>query len=247
MSMILTYNMSASKIKRGMCICFFSSFKYVRSNRNHSKLHVFDRLNSRCCIKIFFILFSAPRRPNPLEIRYPLLAKLLLIFQLICGVSIGVLGIWILVWAPNTRLRDNPYWSGSAVMSLHWTTLFYTNLNEALYLQLVVSGILGLILINFRRVPRQKLREHCFSFIRVNSTMIALVAALLSLAAFVFAALHLDNITSSNTTCMPDNIFTSPNAACICLFGAKNSTNHLQIQTAEEGEITVGGFEFHYR
>lgn len=77
--------------------------------------------------------------------------------------------------------------------------------------------------------------------------MIALVAALLSMAAFVFAALHLDNITSAHTTCMPDNIFTSPNAACICLFGAKNSTNHLQIETAEEGEITVGGFEFHYR
>ncbi|KAG4068254.1 hypothetical protein HA402_007774 [Bradysia odoriphaga] len=170
--------------------------------------------------------YQTPRRLNPLEIRFPLLAKLLLIFQLICGISIGFLGIWILVWAPNTRLRDNPYWSGSA---------------------LVVSGILGLILINFRRVPRQKLREHCFTFIRVNSTMITLVATLLSLAAFVFAALHLDNITSAHTTCMPDNIFTSPNAACICLFGAKNSTNHLQIQTAEEGEITVGGFEFHYR
>lgn len=113
--------------------------------------------------------------------------------------------------------------------------------------QLVLSGILGLILIEFRRVPRQKLREHCFTFIRVNSTMVTLLATLLSIAAFVFAALHLDNITSSHTTCMPDDIFTSPNAACICLFGAKNSTNHLQIQTAEEGEITVGGFEFRYR
>lgn len=115
------------------------------------------------------------------------------------------------------------------------------------HFQLILSGILGLILINFRRVPRQKLREHCFTFMRVNSTMISTVAVLLSVAAFIFAALHLDNITSAHTTCMPDNIFTSPNAACICLFGAKNSTNHLQIQTAEEGEISVGGFEFHYR
>lgn len=68
----------------------------------------------------------------------------------------------------------------------------------------------------------------------------------MSFAAFVFAALHLENVTANTTTCMPANIFTV-NASCICLFGASNSTNHLEIKTQEEGEITVGGFEFQYR
>lgn len=185
----------------------------TRSSLRHSRMIVVNKN------------YQAPRKPNPLKISHPFLAKLLLIFQIIIGFCITSLALWILLWAPSTRTRDNPYWSG---------------------LTLLLAGILGLILVEFKRIPRQKVREHCFTFIRFNSTTISVLAVVVSFAAFLFAALHLDNITSEHTRCMPANIFTT-NAACICLFGGANTTSHLEIRTAEEGEVTAGGFEFQYR
>lgn len=67
--------------------------------------------------------YQAPRRPNPLQLTHPLLAKLLLVVQLLCGVCISCLAVWVLLWAPNTRTRDNPYWSGLLV-SLAYLILF---------------------------------------------------------------------------------------------------------------------------
>lgn len=81
----------------------------------------------------------------------------------------------------------------------------------------------------------------------MNSMTVSVLAVVVSFGAFLFAALHLDNVTSAQTTCMPASIFAG-NAACICLFGAPNGTNHMALKSAGgEGEITAGGFEFHYR
>lgn len=200
---------------------------------------------------------SGTIRPNPLDITHPYLAKLLLILQIVLGICITCLALWILLWAPNTRTRDNPYWSGLMVFKIFnfittatqyqrpETWVLINNLWKSMF-QLVLSGILGLILIEFRRIPRHKLREHCFTFLRLNSITLTSIAVLFAFAAFIFAAIHLGNIASPFTTCMPANIFTS-NAACICLFGGNNTTEHLELRTAEEGEITAGGFEFSYR
>lgn len=57
----------------------------------------------------------APRKPNPLNISYPFFAKLMLIVQLVTGSMIIGLSVWVLLWAPSTRTRDNPYWSGIMV------------------------------------------------------------------------------------------------------------------------------------
>lgn len=190
---------------------------------------------------------SGATRPNPLDITHPYIAKLLLILQIVIGICITCLALWILLWAPNTRTRDNPYWSGLMVrIVLILYSIIKTSLIYQYIFQLVLSGILGLILIEFRRIPRHKLREHCFTFLRLNSITLTSIAVLFAFAAFIFAAIHLGNIASPFTTCMPANIFTT-NAACICLFGGNNTTEHLEIQTAEEGEITAGGFEFSYR
>lgn len=62
---------------------------------------------------VFFI--TAPRRKNPLNLRHPRWAKTLLIFQVLIGLAVACLGLWLCWWAPSTRSRDNPYWSGLIV------------------------------------------------------------------------------------------------------------------------------------
>lgn len=92
------------------------------------------------------------------------------------------------------------------------------------------------------------MREHCFTFIRLNSTSVSVLALVASFGAFIFATIHLDNVTSDNTICVPSDIFTSQNAYCICLFGTNTtSIESLDLRTVEEGHVTAGGSEFQYR
>lgn len=92
------------------------------------------------------------------------------------------------------------------------------------------------------------MREHCFTFIRLNSTSASVLALVASFGALVFATIHLDNVTSANTVCVPSDIFTSQNAYCICVFGRnETSVEALELRTVEEGRLTAGGSEFQYR
>lgn len=116
--------------------------------------------------------------------------------------------------------------------------------------QLILAATLALILVQFRRIPRAKLREHCFTFLRLNSTAISLLATIAAFAAFLFATLHLDNVTSAQTVCLPGDVFSSSNAVCICLFGsAANETAATALRPLEEsnGRLTAGGSEFQYQ
>lgn len=165
---------------------------------------------------------------NPLGLRHPRLARILLILLLILGLIITTIGIWILLWAPYTRMQDNPYWSG---------------------LSLILAGTLGLIVIKFRRIKRQKVREHCFTFLKADSLMLTIIACILCLAAFTCASLHLNNLFSPTTKCASTNIFIA-NASCICIFGAKD-TNFTPPNGTEPAnraeELFSGGYEFHYK
>lgn len=113
--------------------------------------------------------------------------------------------------------------------------------------------MLALCLVQFRRQPRHKLREHCYTFLRLNSTTISLLACVVSFGAFVFATLHLDNVTSAQTVCMPADVFSSSNAVCICLFGSSavagggNATAAGVVRPSAEGGLTADGLEFQYR
>lgn len=61
------------------------------------------------------------RRRNPLGIRHPRTVKYLFNFHILVGLVISCLGLWLCWWAPSTRARENPYWSGLIVSSF---TLF---------------------------------------------------------------------------------------------------------------------------
>lgn len=78
----------------------------------------------------------------------------------------------------------------------------------------------------------------------MTSLTITSVTILLAFTAFLLATIHLGSLLSPTTTCLPANILTA-NTACVCLFGGKNSTNHVEIQ--KEGDISAGGFEFEYK
>lgn len=168
---------------------------------------------------------------NPLDLKHPALTRLLLIFLIIIGLLITFIGIWILLWAPNTRMQDNPYWSG---------------------LSLIFTGILGLIVIKFKRIKRQRIRENCFKFLKVDSIMLALVAAILCAIACSCAVIHLLKLLSVNTTCTSTNLLVA-NAACICTFRSKESNfNDTTIPpkdiTSNSTQVTTeNDHEFQYR
>lgn len=66
---------------------------------------------------IVFSFFVVPRRRNSLNIKHPIWAKVMLAFHILIGLAVSCLGLWLCWWAPSTRSRDNPYWSGLIVSS----------------------------------------------------------------------------------------------------------------------------------
>ncbi|KAL5276455.1 hypothetical protein ACFFRR_001965 [Megaselia abdita] len=154
---------------------------------------------------------------NPLHLLHPNLAKVLLILQILFGLAITCLGLWILFWAPSTRLQDNPYWSG---------------------VSLLFAGILGLLIIRCRRIKRSKVRENCFVFVKFDSFLLSLVAALLCVIACICATLHLVRLTADDTKCESSDILV-PNASCVCVFNYNNNT-----QGGEKNADFLGRFKF---
>lgn len=107
----------------------------------------------------------------------------------------------------------------------------------------MLSGILGLIITGFKRIPRHKLRHHLFTFLRINSSFVTFIAALCTVLASSFAILHLINLLSPTTSCRPVSMFSTV-SACTCRFdnvsNATNSTINSQPDVKDHGEITGG-------
>ncbi|XP_036319254.1 uncharacterized protein LOC118733791 [Rhagoletis pomonella] len=140
--------------------------------------------------------YPASQHPNPLNFKYPNLARWLLILEILVGLLISFLAIWIFCLAPNTAIQYNPYWSG---------------------LVLLLAGILGLVLVRYQRIKRHKVRENCFKFLRTDSYLLALLAVLLCCVAFFCAALHYARLCASDTHCAPTNILLEQ-GSCTCTF-----------------------------
>ena len=212
---------------------------HVAMSRTVRLTHLLARRWRKTNCLMNFFLFAAPRRRNALQMRHPSLAKACLIFIILIGLSVSSLGLWLCWWAPSTRSRDNPYWSGLIVSATSSRSLHH-QCYLLHFFQMILSGILGMILIAFKRVPRQKLREHFFKFFRLNSIFVSMVAAVCALAACTFAALHLYNIISYASQCNPVEFY-SASSACRCTF---NTTAQ-----ADSGQVAPGGnsYEFNYR
>ncbi|XP_055915472.1 putative uncharacterized protein DDB_G0277255 [Eupeodes corollae] len=144
--------------------------------------------------------YNGPPIPNPMEFRFPRMTRILLILEVIIGILITFLGVWILLLAPHTDIQDNPYWSGLA---------------------LLFSGMLGLILIRYKRIKRHKLRENCFTFIKFDSYVLAILATLLCAIAFCCAAIHIIRLQADDTKCVSSDILLE-HGACQCTFNTNS-------------------------
>lgn len=184
------------------------------------------------------------RRRNPLGIRHPNAVKYLFDFHILVGLVVSCLGLWLCWWAPSTRARENPYWSGLIVSNL----IFNQNLTLLLIImiilniQLMLSGILGLIVIAIKPIPRQKFRQHFITFLRINSTIVTFIAALCTFIASSFAIIHLIHILSPATECRPVHMLVD-SSACTCSFDIILPTNDTENSIPkQDGEILSGSY-----
>lgn len=55
------------------------------------------------------------------------MAQLLATLQTILGIFITCLALWLLLWAPNLPVTDNPYWSGMSVSAAEPIIVYCTD------------------------------------------------------------------------------------------------------------------------
>ncbi|KAJ3636053.1 hypothetical protein MTP99_008897 [Tenebrio molitor] len=141
-----------------------------------------------------------PNKYLPAIIRYHKLAKALLGLIILLGLAICFLALWLLIWAPNIRQRDNPHWSGVPVL---------------------LSGILGMVLVCCFRKEHPGMKKNFFVYsIKVLSVMLSSLAAATSFIACGFAVVHL--VSLYTMTCTPSAKLDS---TCVCQTAANNDTS----------------------
>ncbi|CAH1105350.1 unnamed protein product [Psylliodes chrysocephalus] len=132
----------------------------------------------------------------PTDLHYQKLAKVLLVCILIIGLALCIESLWLLLWTPNLRSRDNPGWTGIPVL---------------------VSSFVGILFMI--SIPKEYSRQK-FGYWRKSlkyiSITISVVATGTSILTVVFSSLHL--ITLSSMICAPLGKLDS---TCLC---QKNST-----------------------
>lgn len=97
-------------------------------------------------------------------------------------------------------------------------------------LQLILAGIIGLVLIRYQRITRNKVRENCFIFLRADSIIVVLLVLVLCSVAFVTTSMHLCRLKANDTKCIATNLL-EEHGSCTCTFNmldselSKNITN----------------------
>lgn len=106
-------------------------------------------------------------------------------------------------------------------------------------MQLLITGIIGLIVIRYQRIKRAKTREHCFMFLRMDSYVLSLLSVLLCCVALIFAAIHYCRLTADDTKCKSMNLLLE-HGSCVCTFNVPpvNTTEPLINGLTDEGEDT---------
>ncbi|KAF5280529.1 hypothetical protein FQR65_LT00280 [Abscondita terminalis] len=160
----------------------------TRNSLRHSRMIVMSRSG------------KVPKKCLPLVLIHHKLAKGLTGLQILLGFALASLSLWLLLWAPNIRQRDNPYWSG---------------------ISLLLSGICGLILLSCCKVDSARTPKGYFLYsFKMLSIFLSVTAGATCLTACIFALIHL--ISLSTMTCAPLNQL---NATCFCKVETANDTS----------------------
>lgn len=118
---------------------------------------------------------------------------------------------------------------------------------------------MGIVVMEFKRIPRNLARERCFNWLRLNLLAVLFLTMVVTFAAFLFAALHSLSIFAINTVCIPASLF-SKSPSCVCIFNKpivdvselevdkqfqRNDTMHMD---TEKMFLNIdAGQQFHYR
>lgn len=105
----------------------------------------------------------------------------------------------------------------------------------------MLSGILGIIVLAFKPRPRQKLRQHFITFLRINSTFVTFIAAICTFVASSFAIFHLTNILSPVADCRPVHILVD-SSACTCRFDGISANDTATGTPKSDAEILNGSY-----
>ncbi|XP_025832540.1 sarcospan isoform X2 [Agrilus planipennis] len=139
----------------------------------------------------FYQFYCLSRKYMPKIMRYHRLAKALVSLQTILASALCFLAMWLLMWAPNLRTRDNPYWSA---------------------IPLLLSGILGLVLLCCCRKEYPGMpNEYSVITTKVFSIILTTISGAVCLIAAAFAIIHL--VSLSVMVCSPPN---QSNSTCFC-------------------------------
>ncbi|XP_029665594.1 uncharacterized protein LOC115236998 [Formica exsecta] len=119
------------------------------------------------------------------------LARCLAVLQTSLGIAVTFLSLWLLLWAPNLPITDNPYWSG---------------------ISLLMSGSFGIgLLCCFKKEYPDMSPGFCLSTTKVVSVFLAVLATMACVSACVFSAMHLSRLMGLE--CTPARVL---NATCVC-------------------------------
>ena len=98
--------------------------------------------------KKFKFYWTVPYKSLPPILRTFKFAKRLAASQIILGVCLCIVALWLVIWAPNISTRDNPYWSGIPV-SFGTLLLWYHYPKRKFFLENVFQ-FLALIVWSYR-------------------------------------------------------------------------------------------------
>lgn len=151
----------------------------TRNSLRHSRMIVLNRSGQRA------------QKFLPPLVYHRRLARCLAALQTILGVAITALSLWLLLWAPNLPITDNPYWSG---------------------MPLLLSGSFGVCLLCCFKKEYPGMRPGlCLSLTKAISVILAVLASVACVLACVFSAMHLARLMRQ--VCTPAHVL---NATCVC-------------------------------
>nr|XP_022910054.1 uncharacterized protein LOC111421144 isoform X1 [Onthophagus taurus]XP_022910055.1 uncharacterized protein LOC111421144 isoform X1 [Onthophagus taurus] len=159
----------------------------TRNSLRHSRMIVLSRMG------------KVPKKSLPPIIRFHKLAKGLAALHTLLGVALCFLSLWLFVWTPNLKARDNCFWSA---------------------LPLLCSGVAGLLLLYCCRKEYPGMPGgNCVYSSKVLSIFLSTLASVTCLTACTFALIHLISLSAMN--CESPTLLS--NVTCVCKLSNKDT------------------------
>nr|XP_050846839.1 sarcospan isoform X2 [Vespula vulgaris] len=168
-----------------------SNIPQSSNNNNNNNNRVSSAMSAGNVSKIQIVRVTGAQKFLPPLVYHRQLARCLAALQTILGIAITSLSLWLLLWAPNLPITDNPYWSG---------------------MPLLLSGSFGVCLLCcFKKEYPGMSPGFCLTLTKAISTLLAISASVACVLACISATMHLAHLM--RLECTPARVL---NATCVC-------------------------------